>query len=147
MSIYLLLKEDVDEMTQKTMVIIGAGHEEEEMKNDLGHLVDSEKNKIYLFIKEGEAVGFVHFSLRTDYVEGAASSPTGYVEGIYVKPSFRRMGLSKQLIESGRFWLKEQGCHQLASDIEMTNDQSYQFHTGVGFKETNRLITFIKDLD
>jgi len=41
------------------------GHEEEEMKNDLGHLVDSEKNKIYLFIKEGEAVGFVHFSLRS----------------------------------------------------------------------------------
>jgi len=123
------------------------GHGEDEMKNDFVTLLRSENNRIFLLLKEEETVGFVHFSIRTDYVEGSTSSPTGYVDGIYVKPDFRRMGLSKRLIKTGESWLKEKGCHQIASDIEWTNDESYRFHKGIGFKETNRLITFIKELD
>ena len=91
-------------------------------------------------------VGFVHVALRADYVEGADSSPVGYVEGIYVLPEFRKKGMSKKLILEAEEWSKSKGCVQIASDIEDENVVSYAFHVGVGFKEVNRVICFIKNI-
>ena len=44
----------------------------------------------YLYVVDGEAVAFISLSLRHDYVEGTASSPVAYLEGIFVKPAFRK---------------------------------------------------------
>jgi aminoglycoside 6'-N-acetyltransferase I len=118
-----------------------------ELKREFSELIYSAKNKLLLYLVNDEPKAFIHISIRSDYVEGADSSPTGFVEGIYVSPDFRRMGISQKLLKEGERWLKEKGCTQIGSDIELDNDSSYHFHTSVGFKEANRLIAFIKDIN
>lgn len=123
-------------------------------KNEYMHLRDEferfegdEKQMVFLSILEDLPVGFIHVALRADYVEGADSSPVGYVEGIYVLPEFRKKGMSKKLLHEAEEWSKSKGCVQIASDIEDENVVSYAFHVGVGFKEVNRVICFIKNID
>ena len=122
-------------------------------QNEYMHLRDEfercegdEKQMVFLSILDDLPVGFVHVALRADYVEGADSSPVGYVEGIYVLPEFRKKGMSKKLILEAEEWSKSKGCVQIASDIEDENVVSYAFHVGVGFKEVNRVICFIKNI-
>lgn len=106
----------------------------------------SEKNKVLLYVVEDKPVAFIYVSIRTDYVEGSESSPTGYIEGIYVKPGFRKSGIAKKLLVEGEKWLRENGCKQIGSDTYIDNKVSYDFHINIGFKESGKLVTFIKDL-
>ena len=55
---------------------------------------------------ERRAIGFADVSLRSDYVNGCASSPVAFLEGIYVRPEFRRQGVARQLCEAAERW----GC-------------------------------------
>ena len=112
-----------------------------------GLLHAPEKNHIHLFSVHGEVAGFIYTSIRVDYVDGSETSPVGYVEGIYVKPEYRRRGISAQLLKAGEQWAKEKGCREMGSDILADNTVSYAFHTAIGFREASRLITFIKKIE
>jgi aminoglycoside 6'-N-acetyltransferase I len=118
----------------------------EELKKEFGRIIDSDKYLILLYLMDDKPVAFLYVSVRTDYVEGTKSSPTGFIEGVYVKSGQRRKGISKKLLVEGEKWLKEKGCKQIGSDIEMENQDSYYFHKGTGFTEAARLIAFIKDI-
>lgn len=91
-------------------------------------------------------IGFIHVTLRTDYVEGSEVSPTAYVEAIYVKPSFRRKGIAESLLKSAEVWAISNRCYTLASDTAIANADSINFHHSVGFEEANRIVCFIKKL-
>lgn len=91
-------------------------------------------------------IGFIHVTLRTDYVEGSELSPTAYVEAIYVKPSFRRKGIAEALLKSAEEWAIGKHCFTLASDTAIANTDSIDFHRNVGFEEANRIVCFIKKL-
>jgi aminoglycoside 6'-N-acetyltransferase I len=106
----------------------------------------SEKSEILLCQYDDSLAGFVYVGLRTDYVEGSDSSPTGYIEGIYVRPAFRKKGIAKALYLTGEAWARQRGCSQIGSDIYIDNTVSYDFHTRIGFKEAGRLIAFIKNI-
>ena len=118
-----------------------------ELKEEFREILSSNKDKVFLAFFKQECVAFAHISIRSDYVEGSTTSPVGYVEGIYVKPKYRRMGLSTRLIAEGERWAKSLGCTEMASDIEEDNTDSYAFHLMTGFKEAGRIIHFIKDID
>ena len=100
----------------------------------------------FLCCAEGRAVGFAQSSLRHDYVEGTASSPVGYLEGIFVLPEYRNRGLAAALLARCESWAREQGCAEFASDCELGNDGSLAFHLALGFEEANRIICFRKAL-
>ncbi|MGD6991361.1 aminoglycoside 6'-N-acetyltransferase [Sutcliffiella horikoshii] len=119
---------------------------EEELHESFHEIMASNRDKILFYRIGTEFVSFIHLSIRVDYVEGTESSPTGYIEGVYVKPEHRRKGYSGKLLEVGEQWLKQNGCKQIGSDIHLDNHVSYDFHIGMGFKEASRLIAFIKDL-
>nr|AYQ75802.1 GNAT family N-acetyltransferase [Cohnella candidum] len=119
----------------------------DELRNEFFEFLQSDKDKVYLYLADDLPVAFIHLCIRFDYVEGSVTSPVGYVEGIYVKPEYRRQGISKALLQKSEEWMKSKGCKQIGSDIEYDNHTSYQFHLGVGFKEANRIICFIKDLE
>ena len=55
---------------------------------------------------EGNCIGFSIFSIRTDYVEGAKKTPTGYLEGIFVVVEYRKMGIAKEFLRIGELWCK-----------------------------------------
>jgi aminoglycoside 6'-N-acetyltransferase I len=47
---------------------------------------------------EDNPVGFVEATVRNDYVNGCATSPVVFLEGIYVEPWARRQGIARTLV-------------------------------------------------
>ena len=104
-------------------------------------------NTEYFLAKEKEeAIGFAACSLRQDYVEGAETSPVGYLEGIYVIEGQRGKGVARGLLKAAETWAAERGCQEFASDCELENRESIAFHNATGFREANRIVCFTKRL-
>ena len=122
------------------------GHSVEELEAELTELLQKEDAAVFLLCCGEEAAGFAQCGLRRDYVEGTSSSPVGYLEGIYVAEECRKQGIAKALLTACESWAKSQGCAELASDCEINNGVSLQFHKNVGFEEVNRIICFTKKL-
>ena len=139
-------KEHVGALTELAVKVY-TGSIFEELRQELMEMIPTDKHKFLLYLINGEQVAFMHLSIRVDYVQGTKSSPTGYLEGVYVNPDYRKKGISTALFNEGKKWLLEKGCKQVGSDMEEGNQNSYLFHMSVGFKEAGRLVTFIQDLN
>ncbi len=118
----------------------------EGLETDMLDLIDGNKDILLMSITDENTSGFIYISVRTDYVEGSDSSLVAYIEGIYIKPGFRKEGIARLLFKAGEDWAKDNGCTQIGSDIEWDNTVSYDFHRKIGFEEVNRIICFIKDI-
>lgn len=109
-------------------------------------ILNSDIDICYLIKDKETYIAFIHLTVRFDYVEGANSLPVAYIEGLYVKENWRHLGIGKKMIHLGIEWARQRGCKQLASDTELNNDTSIEFHKSMGFLEANRLVCFIRDL-
>lgn len=94
----------------------------------------------------GAPAGFAEAALRHDYVNGCATSPVAFLEGIYVRPAFRKQGVARLLIEAVETWARDLGCAELASDAELHNQISHIMHLAAGFEETERVVYYRKPL-
>ena len=94
----------------------------------------------------GEPLGFAEAAIRTDYVNGAESSPVGFLEGLYVVPVARRQGMARALVAEVARWAAACGCTELASDAALANTASHAVHRALGFAETERVVFFRKRL-
>ena len=121
-------------------------HTVEEMRSEFADMIAKSDAAFFLAYSEETAVGFAQCQLRYDYVEGTDSSPVGYLEGIYVVDGYRQQGFARELLTACETWAKSKGCTEFASDRELENTQSLQFHLNVGFEEANRIICFTKKL-
>lgn len=90
--------------------------------------------------------GFIHLSIRKDYVEGAEYNKTAYVEGIFVRPEYRKKGIANLLLSHAEQWAVARGLKQIASDTSNDNPGAQQFHQKAGFEEVNRIICYIKNI-
>lgn len=59
---------------------------------------------------------------------------------------YRHKGYAAQLLAECEKWAREKGCREFASDCELDNADSLNFHLEMGLKETNRIICFKKEL-
>jgi aminoglycoside 6'-N-acetyltransferase I len=91
-------------------------------------------------------IGFIEGSIRADYVNGTESSPVGFVEGVYVTPEWRRKGVARLLFAAIADWASARGCRELASDALLENVASQRAHVALGFRETERVVYFVKTL-
>lgn len=117
-----------------------------EMEAEMGAILAQPDAAFFLAFDGETPIGFAQCQLRHNYVEGTDSSPVGYLEGIYVADGYRKQGIAKELLSACENWAKEKGCTEFASDCELDNVQSLQFHLNVGFEEANRIICFTKKL-
>lgn len=108
--------------------------------------LNTDKETCFLVKSGDKYIAFIHLNLRTDYVEGATTSPVAYVEAIYVEPDYQKTGIGKLLVDAASQWAKAMGCTEYASDVELTNENSIGFHKSLGFTEVNRVACFVKDL-
>ena len=92
----------------------------------------------------GVVVGFAEATLRNDHVNGTATSPVGFLEGLYVVPAHRRAGIGRALVAAVEGWVREAGCSELASDAYITSVASHAAHRAYGFEETERVVYFRK---
>jgi aminoglycoside 6'-N-acetyltransferase I len=95
---------------------------------------------------ENGSLGFVEAMLRSDYVNGCATSPVPFLEGIYVEPHVRRQGVARALVNTVEEWGRKMGCREFASDALLENTGSHSMHRALGFQETERVVYFRKDL-
>lgn len=110
------------------------------------NILDASDEICCLAEEQEQYIGFIHISIRTDYVEGATTAQVGYIEALYVIPGYQQLGIGKKLLRAGEEWSRQKGCRQLASDTELTNKAGIAFHKSAGFDEVNRVICFIKNI-
>ena len=96
------------------------------------------------YAENGEALGFAEAAIRTDYVNGAQSSPVGFLEGLYVVPHARRRGVARALVAEVVGWARDCACSELASDTAAANAASHAVHRALGFEESERVVFFRK---
>lgn len=127
-------------------LLLWPNHSADELRDAFEALANAEDAAVFLAYSEERAVGFAQCGLRRDYVEGTSGSPVGYLEGIFVREECRGQGAASALLEECRAWSRRMGCSEFASDCELTNTASLQFHLRSGFSEANRIICFVQKL-
>ena len=126
--------------------IVWPEHTEKALTRIILEYMDSDESAVFAE-KRGESfIGAVLCCLRRDYVEGCETSPVGYLEGVSVKENYRNQGVAKRLVEECEQWAREKSCREFASDCELSNTASLNFHLQIGFQEQNRIICFKKVL-
>lgn len=108
-------------------------------------LANQERWSVFLARLENLPVGFLEVSLR-DYAEGASISPVAYIEGWFVVPGQRRLGIGKLLIGAAESWALSRGCTEIASDTQLDNAVSIAAHQRLGYQEIERQVCFLKQI-
>ena len=117
------------------------------LMEEMERLLRGQTEVVFLAFIGEYPIGFAQCALRYDYVEGTSGlGNVGYLEGIYVRENYRNRGVARALVEYCEDWARSNGCTEFASDCEITNIDSYNFHLNLGFQEANRIICFVKKL-
>ncbi len=103
-----------------------------------GHVLVAER-------PDGGLCGFAELGSRK-FAEGCATSPVGFLEGIWVDPDARRDEMGTELVCGAERWARARGFTELASDCEIGNIVSDAFHRSIGFNEAARIVCFHRDL-
>ena len=90
-------------------------------------------------------IGFIEINIRQNVI-GSCAEKVPYIEGWYVDPEYRNQTLGEKLMLQAQCWALDQGYIELASDVEENNSGSIKAHQKFGFKETERIVCFIKQL-
>ncbi|MDA2933963.1 GNAT family N-acetyltransferase [Acidobacteria bacterium AH-259-D05] len=93
----------------------------------------------------GELIGFSEASIRP-FANGCKDKPVVFLEGIWVEDSCRKRGIGRSLISAIETWARENGFKELGADCLISNSIAINAHDAWGFKETERVIYFRKDL-
>lgn len=134
------------EILASLAVLMWDSHSVNELANEFSEIISKGCSQFFLKFENDIPVGFAYCQLRYDYVEGTETSPVGYLEGIFVKEGYRKKGYAKELLAECEAWAKENGCQEFASDCEIENTGSFDFHKAMNFVEANRIICFTKVL-
>ena len=126
--------------------IIWPEHTLEELVEIIASYMNSENSAVFAEVENGQYVGVALCCLHHDYVEGCETSPVGYLEGVSIREEHRHQGVARKLVLECEQWAREKGCSEFASDCELTNTSSLNFHLSIGFQEENRIICFRKTL-
>ncbi len=137
--------ENLDKLTELG-VALWPNNEYDSLQSDFEYIIGHLLNRVYLAKSDEDYIGFIHLAIRKGFVEGANSSPVGYVEGIYVKPEFRKMGVAKALYNAGVQWVKSKKCYQVGADLGLNNETCPDFYVNMGFDEVNRIICYINNI-
>jgi aminoglycoside 6'-N-acetyltransferase I len=92
---------------------------------------------------DGIALGFAEIAVRK-YANGCDTRPVAFLEGVWVKPQFRRRGIGTRLIAHAEEFLAKRGFRELGSDTQIDNQASQAAHAAWGFSETERVVCFRK---
>ena len=93
----------------------------------------------------GVPVGFAELAIRP-YANGCETRPVPFLEGIWVKPQFRRQGIGLRLIAHIEAFLAARDFREIGSDSLIDDKSAHAAHRSWGFSETERVVYFRKDL-
>ena len=108
-------------------------------------LADGEQACCYVAHLEEKAVGFLEVAIR-DWAEGCDTKNVGYLESVYVDEFFRRSGVAGGLIQAAEKWARDHGAAEIASDVDINNDEALGMHHHMNYEEVGRSVLFKKKL-
>ena len=120
--------------------------ERESHENEIRDFLRSDSFRAWGAWISSELVGFIEVYLRP-FANGCESRPVPFVEGIWVRSSFRKNGVSAALLREAEQWAKAGGFSEIGSDADIDNELSYNVHRKWGFEETERVVYFRKSLN
>jgi aminoglycoside 6'-N-acetyltransferase I len=107
---------------------------------------DFQQEHVFVFERRGGTLaGFASFSVRP-FVNGADAAPCPHIEGWYVEPDARGLGVGRALISAIENWCAEHGFAELTSDACLANTGSLLAHAAIGFEPTEQVQYFRKSL-
>lgn len=95
--------------------------------------------------EQGNPGGFAEVSVRPR-VDGSMEFRVGYLEGWFVIPEQRSKGIGRRLVQAAERWVREKGCREIASDVDLEAEEALAAHKALGFRETFRLVHLLKKL-
>lgn len=93
----------------------------------------------------GRLLGFLEVDQRK-YAPGCNSSPVPFIEGWYVDSHARRRGIGRALVSAAEDWARAAGFVEIASDVEIDNEDSITAHGALGYTEIERVVYFRRAL-
>jgi aminoglycoside 6'-N-acetyltransferase I len=123
------------------------GSSENDHKTEMVDIIENPQEQFVAVADAGDGrlAGFLEASIRS-HVEDCKTENVGYLEGWFVDPAFRKMGIGSRLVRFAEDWARSRGCTEMASDAEIDNLVSQQAHSRLGYAETARLVHLRKEL-
>jgi aminoglycoside 6'-N-acetyltransferase I len=98
------------------------------------------------FDETGTLTGFLEVGLRSHADGCDPARPVSFVEGWFVHEKFRKQGIGAELMRAAEDWAHARGCHEIASDTWIDNEDAQRAHQVLGFEMVDRCVNFRKAL-
>lgn len=107
------------------------------VKDYYSEQLESENAIFYLAILENHPIGYVCAQLQK---RPPVFDPPyiGFIDGLFVKSDFRRMGVGKKLLDLAIRWLKEKEIDRIQLSVASLNQVGIAFWNQCGFTEVMR---------
>jgi aminoglycoside 6'-N-acetyltransferase I len=102
--------------------------------------------RVFVAEADGKVVGFIEVGLRSHADGCDGRRPVGFIEGWYVEPEQRGVGVGRALMQAAEEWARAQGCRELAFDTWIDHEPSQRAHEALGFEVVDRCVNFRKAL-
>jgi aminoglycoside 6'-N-acetyltransferase I len=96
--------------------------------------------------ENGALIGFIEVAMRSHADGCSPTRPVGFVEGWFVRESFRKQGIGRKLMRAAEEWARSQHCIEMGSDALIENQESQDAHKALGFEVVDRCVHFRKTL-
>jgi aminoglycoside 6'-N-acetyltransferase I len=96
--------------------------------------------------ENGALIGFIEVAMRSHADGCSPTRPVGFVEGWFVRESFRKQGIGRKLMRAAEEWARSQRCIEMASDALIENQGSHAAHKALGFEVVDHCVHFRKGL-
>jgi aminoglycoside 6'-N-acetyltransferase I len=90
-------------------------------------------------------IGLIEMSVR-DSAYGSEGRPIPYIEGWYVEPGYRTVGIGGALVRAAEAWARSAGYSEIASDTTHEYPGSPAAHAALGFETVHISYHFHKRL-
>lgn len=95
---------------------------------------------------DNELQGFLELNIRS-FAEGSKNRGVPFIEAWFVDEAERNQGWGAQLMKAAEDWSLGKGFTELASDTELDNLVSQKAHLALGFKEQEKIVSYLKSLE
>jgi aminoglycoside 6'-N-acetyltransferase I len=125
-------------MRQEVYHVIGESFHDKEMR--MIHTSD-DWHCWFITDVDGEIIGLVEVSIRK-IVDGCLTSPVPYLEGLFIMPGHRALGLGTVVMGMLLDWAADQGYEEFATDAELENTRAQNFYEKLAFEEVDRVVVY-----
>ena len=92
--------------------------------------------QLFMALESGSPVGMAIVSIADHYRAETQGITFGYVNGVYVKPMWRRRGIARQLMDLAIRWARGRGCRTLRL---RSSDEGRALYEALGFQPSSEM--------